>query len=153
MKQSEVVEKSPAKKKTPAKRMLLNCQAANHATPLMQEVIKATPGWQETLCKENFDMMYLWHNTDPALIYDILLNKKNKIINRYPEVVKIARKDNLESMMRIAYDECDSFDFMPRTFIFPQDEASFHAYQDKHKSAVFIAKPGAGSMGDSISLF
>jgi len=54
----------------------------------------------------------------------------------------------------MAYDENqDEFDFVPKTFTFPQDEYKFALYQAKNPKAVFIAKPQAGSMGDNIVLF
>lgn len=151
--ESTATAEKEKKKKPKFKSFAINCFAANHAYPLVQEMCKMNPGWHETLSKEKFDMMYIWHTTEMAEIYDILLNKKNKIINRYPGVRDIARKDNTESMMKIAADESPSYDFVPRTFIFPQEEAKFHEYQANNKSAVFIAKPGAGCMGDAIALF
>ena len=45
------------------------------------------------------------------------------------------------------------YDFVPRTFIFPQDAMKFVAYQARHKNATFIAKPTTGGCGDSIAVF
>lgn len=101
------------------KKFTFNCHGANHAYPLVLEMIRRNPGWTETLSKDRFDMAYIWHNTPDDEIYNILLNMKGKIINRYPGVKRIARKDNFETMMQIAYEEDETFDFVPKTFIFP----------------------------------
>lgn len=79
------VEKEPKKKKA-YQNFSINCFAANHAYPLVQELMSQNPGWKETLSKDNFDMMYIWHNTCDTEIIDILKNKKGSIINRYPYV-------------------------------------------------------------------
>ena len=57
-------------------------------------------------------------------------------------------------MMAVASDlNGDAFDFVPRTFVFPEDEALFHEYQKKNRDAIFIAKPQAGKKGEHIVLF
>lgn len=58
-------------------------------------------------------------------------------------------------MMKIAADSeyAEEYDFAPRTFIFPQEEASFEAYQKKNPNAIFIAKPQGGCQGDGMVLF
>ena len=62
-------------------------------------MMRRNPGWSETLSKEKFDMAYIWHSTPDEEIYNYLCNMKGKIINRYPGVKAIARKDNFETMM------------------------------------------------------
>ena len=64
-------------------------------------------------------MAYVWHSTSDQQVYDILKNRSNVILNRYPLVKDIARKDNFESMMNIAAEENSEYDFTPRTFLFP----------------------------------
>jgi len=46
-------------------------------------------------------------------------------------------------MMSIAstYNSSAGFDFIPKTFVFPQDENDFRLYQARNKHMVFIAKP------------
>lgn len=57
-------------------------------------------------------------------------------------------------MMAVAADvNPKAFDFVPRTFVFPEDEGRFHEYQKKHRDAIFIAKPQAGKKGEHIVLF
>lgn len=45
------------------------------------------------------------------------------------------------------------YDFVPRTFNFPQDAFEFDKYQAANKKATFIAKPQGGCMGDGICVF
>lgn len=98
--------------------------------------------------------MYLGHTTKDEEIYQILTKKKKTIINRYPNVKPLARKDTFQQMMAVASDlDSDGFDFVPRTFVFPEDEARFLEYQKKNKDAIFIAKPQAGRKGEHIVLF
>ena len=53
-----------------------------------------------------------------------------------------------------AYDHNEkAFDFIPQTFVFPEDEVRFLEYQKRNKDAVFIAKPQNGCKGDHIVLF
>ena len=57
-------------------------------------MITNNQGWGETLSKDNWDMAYIWHTTNEVEILDILTSQSGKIINRYPYVKEIARKDN-----------------------------------------------------------
>ena len=62
-------------------------------------------------------------------IFEILLNQKGKIVNKYPGVKELARKDNFDQIMRLAsVEDPEAFDFIPRTFVFPQDEKDFLQY-------------------------
>lgn len=45
------------------------------------------------------------------------------------------------------------FDFVPRTFLFPQEQAEFSEYQASTSNATFIAKPCEGAQGDGMVLF
>ena len=100
----------------------VNLQEAKHATPMMREVIRLNK-WKETTKRGG--MHYLWHTTDDDILMQAL--QKGKIVNRYPQVVKpIARKECFENMMRLASDQAPGeYDFIPRSFIFPQDEVAF----------------------------
>ena len=61
-------------------------------------------------------------------IFDTLVNK-SKIINKYPNIQHISRKDNFENMMAMAADiNPDFYNFVPRTFVLPQDEKKFVEY-------------------------
>ena len=57
-------------------------------------------------------------------------------------------------MMLIAANiDPQAYDFVPRTFVLPNDEKKLLEYQEINKSAVFIAKPSSGSEGNNIKLF
>ena len=73
-------------------------------------------------------MNFLWHTVPDDEIFNILINK-NTILNRYPNIKDISRKDNFENMMSIAanIDE-KAYDFVPRTFVLPNDEKKFLEY-------------------------
>ena len=84
-----------------------------------------------------------------------LNNRSGCIINRYPYIKHIARKDNTQIMMNICLDSehADKYDFVPRTFNIPGDEYEFDQYKNANKKATFIAKPQGGCMGDGIAIF
>lgn len=66
-------------------------------------------------------MQWVTHTAKDEDIYEIL-GKKNKIINRYPNVKHLSRKDNFELMMKFPVDVLgDEYDFTPRTFVIPDD--------------------------------
>ena len=57
-------------------------------------------------------------------------------------------------MMSIAANiDPQAYDFVPRTFVLPNDEKRFLEYKENNKNAVFIAKPSSGSEGNNIKLF
>jgi hypothetical protein len=61
-------------------------------------------------------------------IYEIL-SKKKHLVNRYPNVRELGRKDIFQNMMTIAREMApSSFDFVPPSFIFPADKDRFEAY-------------------------
>ena len=73
------------------------------------------PGWQESFDQNNCDVNFLWHTTSDEEICEILMNKNGRIINRYPFIKHISRKDNFEGMMAIAADiNSDTYNFVPR---------------------------------------
>lgn len=82
--------------------------------------------------------------------------KMDQVVNRYPKnIVKVARKDLFHKIIQIGehfYPE--AFDFVPRTFFFPDDYQKFQNYHTiVGKNATYVAKPINGSMGIDIKLF
>lgn len=105
------------------------------------------------LGKEKIDILYANSKMKDDEIYKFL-QKKKKAINRYPNVIALGQKDQFQDMMNIGgYFDDEAFDFVPRTFIFPQERERFIKYQSKHKDAMFIGKPQKGAKGDKIVLF
>ena len=77
-------------------------------------------------------------------MYSYLNN--GKVINRYPNIKGLGRKDWFEQMMELGRNISeDTFNFVPPSFIFPRDLKKFKEYHKKNKDAVFIAKPESGS--------
>ena len=80
------------------------------------------------------------------LFYDELLTEHRRCVARIAEFMElepaaddalidkvVARKDNFNTMMSVAQnsEHAAAYDFMPRTFIFPEEIEAFNAY---HKS-------------------
>jgi hypothetical protein len=47
----------------------------------------------------------------------------------------------------------NAFDFIPPTFVLPQEETKLKEYMKKHPNACYIGKPQSGAKGDGIFLF
>ena len=76
------------------------------------------------------------------------------MISRYPSIRPLAFKDAFSDLMRIGHElDPEGFDFIPPSFVLPQEMERFTNYKRAHPNATFIAKPGEGSGGDSIVLF
>ena len=105
-----------------------------------------------TVQKTNFDVYWASPSAENDEVYGVLNNKQ--LINRYPNIKDLGRKDTFQNMIYLgcAIDP-EAFDFVPPTFVFPQDASSFKNYAAKHKNATFIAKPESGAQGDNIQLF
>ena len=86
--------------KQPSK-VMINCHTSTHAHLILEQLYKENQGWTETLNKESNDVSFLWHTVPDDEIFNILINK-NTILNRYPNIKDISRKDNFENMMLIA---------------------------------------------------
>lgn len=82
-----------------------------------------------------------------------LISKLNEYqrFNHFPCTSQLGRKDNLWknfNRMKNLFDK--DFNFVPRTFIFPEDKNKFHKVYDKEK--MYIIKPVASSRGRGIKL-
>jgi len=89
--------------------------------------------------------MWLFPSADDEQIYKIL-NEKNRITNRYPNIKDLGHKDTFQRMMSTAQEiSPDGIDFVPPSFTFPKDAQKFLAYQKAHKGVTYIAKPLAGA--------
>lgn len=80
----------------------------------------------------------------------------NQIVNRYPNAIgRLGHKDVLHKIIQIGeHFAPESFDFIPRTFILPEDGLKFQNYQKiAGKHATFIAKTFNGSAGHDVKLF
>lgn len=136
-------------------RYRLNISKAHHADALMEALVAESKGtYTKTIDPDNSDFKWVPPAAEDAEIYKILENDKNRIINRYPKIKDLGRKDQFQTLSSIASEiDPDAFDFVPPSFTFPEDAKKFLAYQKKHKNVTYIAKPLAGAQGDSIVLF
>lgn len=84
-------------------------------------------------------------NEDYSVAYDMVFNKM-------PGMNEVAQKNTMGKILNDyrRYFKGE-FDFVPETFLFPEEEARFKAHFKKHKG-VYIAKPSTGGGGDGIRL-
>jgi len=93
----EIVAIKPIKQKLTkrnltSKKVSVNCETVKTIKSIFLQIMFENPGWKFTT-NVNSDIIYLGHNTKDEDIYNILLTNKNTIINRYPNVKPLARKD------------------------------------------------------------
>ena len=63
---------------------------------------------------------------EEAEVYNIMQNSKGVIFNKYPYIKNMTTKDNFKRQMEMAYElNPDAFDFVPRSFVFPEDSKKF----------------------------
>lgn len=80
------------KRNLTSKKVSVNCETAKTIKALFLQIMFENPGWKLTTSVHS-DIIYLGHNTKDEDIYNILCKNKNTIINRYPSVKPLARKD------------------------------------------------------------
>jgi len=71
---------------------IFNIHGANHAAPIMDELISSHTNWSSNLYKDRCDFIFLWHTTPDEEIYEFM--NKNCIVNRYPAIKDLANKDS-----------------------------------------------------------
>lgn len=104
----------------------MNVSTGSNAHYLFERLVEENAGWNFTLNKKDCDLMYLSHVPREEELYDMLMTQKNLVINRYPNVKLVSRKDTLQRMMDMAADfNSEAFDFIPLTFVLPQDMKKF----------------------------
>ena len=72
---------------------------------------------------KNCDILYLNNNPNIEQLQEMLMTRKDLIVSRYPNIAQISRKDVFQRIMTVAeyFSEENNFDFIPRTFVIPQD--------------------------------
>ena len=81
------------------------------------------------------------------------LTTKGKITNRYPFSGIFSHKDMFARYMKVAQKLDGSCDFVPPSFLLPQDLGELKSYMKENKGACFIAKPRNSGEGDGLILF
>lgn len=96
--------------------MTLNVSTGSNTYSLFEKLVAENDDWWFTISK-NSDVMIL--NNHP---WNKLVFRKDQIINRYPNMCVIGRKDVFQRIIQVAeHFNQDAFDFIPRSFVFPQD--------------------------------
>lgn len=134
---------------TKRKSVLLNVSKRSHAYSLFEQLVKENHQWNLTTGR-NCDVIIPDNKRDFKVSPGY-----NQIINRYPFINIIGRKDIFQRIIETAeHFNPNSYDFIPRTFILPEEMYQFKNYQKiAGKSATFISKPSSGAKGNKIMLF
>jgi len=88
---------------------------------LLDAIIAESSGkYKETMNNTQFDFKWCAPTAENDELYKLL--SKDTIINRYPNIKEMSRKDTFEAMMSLASDiDPEIFDFVPPSFILPRD--------------------------------
>ena len=118
-----------------------NISDANTAQACLEEMIKSHKGWSTTLNKKDAKVIYLKPSADDEEIMSIA-SQKGKVINRYPGAKDLSHKDNFSKQMKICMDiNPEAYDFVPPTFIWPEEEKRLKEYMKKNPGCCYIGKP------------
>ena len=90
-------------------------------------------------------------------VLDILQSPRRMMVNRYPGVCWLTRKDTFSSLIRlrnILDPACSVLESIePRSFMLPEQVEEWQECRNADKKAIFIAKPRVGSEGNNCLLF
>lgn len=104
-------------------------------------------------CTESHDWNILWAGTvPPRFLFEGLLEFQK--INHFPSSQELTRKDRLYSNVAKLQERYgkEAFDFLPETYLLPEDFTDFAARFAAESDLVWIAKPNASSQGKGIFL-
>ena len=106
-------------------------------------------GWKET--REPSDGSLIWYINSCKSIDHKLLNYKMCYFNRYPRSGIICRKKPFQLLIK-KYQRffMPEFDFIPQTFILPEDYKEYSKFFDENKDKIMLAKPSKGRGGEGI---
>ena len=103
----------------------LNIKHSSHAEALLEDILASDNGYVRCLT-DQCDFQYVSPSTDNADILELLTKHKNKLVNRYPNIKDLCRKDQFKTMMDLACQvDPDAFDFVPPSFTLPADKDRF----------------------------
>ena len=131
---------------------------ARHHGALLEEVISSSAGRFISEAGDGAgkkaDFVWLGPTAKPDEIYQILEHDAGRIVNRYPNVKELCRKDTFKTMMDVMHGlNPNDFEFMPLSFTFPQEINKWKEYAKANPKATFITKPIKGCEGKGICLF
>lgn len=104
-------------------------------------------------CTESHDWNLLWAGTvPPRYLFEGLLDYQK--INHFPSSQELTRKDRLYANVAKLQDRHgkEAFDFLPETYILPEDYTDFAVRFAEDVDLIWIAKPNASSQGKGIFL-
>ena len=106
-------------------------------------------GWKEI--RNSLSGNLLWY-IGPLRDIDLqILSYKKCIYNRYPKSNLICRKRQFHLLIR-KYERFfpDEYNFIPRTYILPEEYKSMVRHYNSHPEKVFLSKPSKGKGGEGI---
>ena len=121
-----------------------------HAEARLVRSVLEQAGFSPT---ESHDWNILWAGTVPQrYLFEGLLEHQK--INHFPGSEELTRKDRLYANVSKLMDKFgrDSFNFLPETFILPEDFSDFSSRFHDNPDQLWIAKPNASSQGKGIFL-
>lgn len=154
------VKKSKGKSASASSQKFSICTAeARSVKPLLQQIIARKANWVESLSFTNCKVRWVPHSCEEKDQLTILQDPGKMIINKFPGLHGLARKDTFSSLMTLRNllvseqhnEVIESFE--PKSFRLPQESQLFAQYQQIHRNATFIAKPKCGSEGNNCLLF
>ena len=106
-------------------------------------------GWKET--REPWDGALVWFINSCKSIDHKLLNYKMCYFNRYPRSGIVWRKRPFQLLIK-KYQRFfkNEYDFIPETFVLPDEYKDFTKFLDENKGKMMIAKPSKGRGGEGI---
>ena len=149
--EEETKDSKPKKslsKKSKAKEIKINTTRSRGELTLLKFLIEKN-SWKEVF---GGDGDILWSGL--AIPEESLSIATEIRVNRLPGMQDLAHKKTTGYFLNKFREYFpDNYDFYPRTFLYPEEEAKFLKYFKKNKgNACFIAKPTSGSQGDGIIL-
>ena len=108
-------------------------------------------GFRETASKEQKDWTIMWSSCALKTSTYVGLSKYQKV-NHFPHSFYITRKDLMyKSISKLReMHGAKHFNFIPKTFILPNEFVYLEAEMEKDKDKLWIAKPSASSQGKGI---
>eukprot|EP00762_Andalucia_godoyi_P007582 ANDGO_00754.mRNA.1 putative alpha-tubulin polyglutamylase Ttll1 len=109
-------------------------------------------GWRETESDQDFDVAWVskgWIRTVFPKISGTL--KREQLVNHFPNTQELTRKDLLQKNLK-RFQATETVDFMPATFLLPNQ---YHMFEDTFKKSsakMWILKPIGLLQGQGISL-
>mmetsp|Transcript_19225 Transcript_19225/g.29475 ORF Transcript_19225/g.29475 Transcript_19225/m.29475 type:complete len:122 (+) Transcript_19225:18-383(+) len=117
---------SSAQQPQKKKKIGINFDKPNNIRPTLEQFIKVNPIYFEAK-PENAKIQWVHSSHDGEDTREMI--RKGRIVNHYPDVKDLSRKDAFQMMMSTAREmDGDAFDFVPPTFVLPFESEKFSKY-------------------------